>query len=436
MAKKKKTAVRQSVSRKKKTAKKKASSSSAGPSKPKKTGKSKAEKKTKAKSGSRPQTMAELLSQTGYKLRGFKRGDEIEGTIVEKTKKVLYLDIGGKSEGMVIDREMKAAEEYIKTLNVGDRVEVIVTQPENDRGQTLLSLKKAASDHVWGFFEEKLETGGVIKVQGKEVNRGGLIVNARGLQGFVPGSQFGSELSGQVKQLTNQELEVKAIEVDREKNRLIFSEREVSEADLLKAQKEALGKVKIGDVFEGEVIGVMSFGLFVKVDVGKKGKKKASSKIKKAKKKKSKAKPKEKEDESNQLEGLVHISEISWEKVDDPNEYYKEKDEVKVQVLGVDEKSGKLNLSIKQLKPDPWEKIEKKYPIEGKVKGEVVKLAPFGAFVHLEPGIEGLIHLSKIPVEKSLKVGDKVSCYIESIDKENRRMSLGLVLTQKPVAYK
>ena len=136
------------------------------------------------------------------------------------------------------------------------------------------------------------------------------------------------------------------------------------------------------------------------------------------------------------LEGLVHISEISWEKVEDPKSLYKEGDKVKVKVLAVDDKSGRLNLSIKQLQPDPWEKIDKKYPVEAKVKGEVVKLAPFGAFIHLEPGIEGLIHLSKIPVEKSLKVGDKIDCYVESVEKENRRMSLGIVLKEKPVAYK
>ena len=223
-----------------------------------------------------PSTMDELLKQTGYRLHGFKRGQEVKGTIIEKTKKVLYLDIGGKTEGMVIDREMKAAAGFIVDLKVGDKVMVIVTQPENDRGQTLLSLKKAAVDYLWNEFEDKLKTGDTLRVRGREVNQGGLIVTARGLQGFIPGSQFGSAVAGQVRSLINQDVEVKVIEADPSKNRLIFSEREVSEADLLQAQKKALGKVKIGEEFEGKVVGVMNFGLFVKVDINAKNPPKAS----------------------------------------------------------------------------------------------------------------------------------------------------------------
>lgn len=364
--------------------------------------------------------MEELLAKTGYQLRGFKRGETVEATIVEKTKKALYLDIGGKTEGMVIDREMKAARDFITGLKVGDKVQAFITQAENDRGHTLLSLKKAAADHLWNFFEEKLKTGEVVKVRGREVNRGGLIVDAKGLQGFIPASCFGAKWTGKIDELVGHEVEAKSIEVNREKNRLVLSERAISEAGLLQAQKELLAKIKVATVLTGQVTGVMPFGLFVKITAGqiekKKGKKKAEKEI--------------------SLEGLVHISEVAWEKVEDPGKFYRENDQVKVKVLAIDKATGKLNLSIKQLQPDPWEKINKKYPPESKVKGEVVKLAPFGAFVSLEPGIEGLIHLSKIPAEKSLKVGRKVDCYIESVDQESRRLSLGLVLKEKPVGYK
>lgn len=352
------------------------------------------------------QTMDELLTQTGYKLRGWKRGDEIEGVLVEKTKQVLYLDIGGKTEGMVIDREMKAAADFIKELKVGDKVTAIVTQPENESGQTLLSLKKAAQDAVWQEFTERLKTGESVKVFGQEVNKGGLIVLAKGLAGFIPTSQFNSKWLGKINQLINQEIEVKTIEVDRQQNRLIFSEKEVSQAGLIKEQSLALKKIKVGDVLEGEVTGIMPFGLFVRVNT------------------------------PATLEGLVHISEISWEKVDDPSKFFKQGDKIKVKVLAADQKTGKLNLSIKQLQLDPWEEIEKKYPSDTRVKGEIVRLAPFGAFVNLKPGIEGLIHISKIPAEKIFKVGDKVDCFVESVDRGARRMSLGLVLKEKPVGYK
>ena len=361
-----------------------------------------------SKSTKQPQTMEKLLAQMGCELHGWRRGDVAEGIITEKTKRAIYLDIGGKSEAMVIDREMKAARDFIKGLKIGDKVQTIVTQPENDKGQTLLSLKRAAADQIWGEFEEKLKTGVSLKVKGKEVNRGGLVVEVKSLQGFIPASCFGAKLSGKVSELVDKILEVRVIEVDREKNRLIFSEKEVSEAGLLKAQQGALAKIKTGDVFKGQVTGVMPFGLFVKVQT--------KDKI--------------------PLEGLVHISEISWEKVEEPVKFHKEGDKVEVKVLAMDQKSGKLNLSLKQLMPDPWKKIKKKYKKENRVKGKVVRLAPFGAFVLLEPGIEGLIHISKIPAEKSIDIGDKVDCYVEMVDPENRRMSLGLVLKEKPVGYK
>jgi ribosomal protein S1 len=363
------------------------------------------------KTSKEPQTMEELLSNLEQPIKVFKVGDVVEGFVIEKTPRAIYLDIGGKTEGMVIDREMKAAADFIRDLRVGDKVLAVVTQPENDKGQTLLSLKKAATQKIWDELEEKLKTGEILKVKGVQVNKGGLLVEIKGVSGFIPGSQISSSWSGKVEQPVGKQLEVKVIEVDRTKNRLVFSEKAVSEAGLLKEQEEALRKIRAGDILEVEISGVMPFGFFAKVAVG------------------SKRKP-------IFLEGLIHISEISWEKVDNPAKFYNLGDKVKVKVLGIDKKTGKLNLSIKQLLPDPWEKIEEKYPVDSKIKGKVVRIAPFGVFINLEPGIEGLIHISKIPAEKSFKVGEKVDCFVEFLDKENRRLSLGLVLKEKPVGYK
>lgn len=371
-------------------------------------------KKPKITSGKKsskkePLTMKDLLAQADYQFRGRKVGQWVEGIITEKTSRAIYLDIGGKTEGMVIDREMKAARDFIKGLEVGDKVTAIITQPENDKGNTLLSLKRAAEEVVWKEFTEKLKTQETMRVKGREVNKGGLIVEARGVQGFVPASQFAPKYLGEIDQFIGRELEVKVIEVDREKNRLIFSEREVSQAGLLKEQEKALKKIKEGETFSGEITSVMPFGYFVRITPGK---------------------------DKVSLEGLVHISEISWEKVDNPGRFFKQGEKIKVKVLAVDKKTGKLNLSIKQLQADPWEDIEKKYKQDDKVQGTIVRLAPFGAFTSLASGIEGLIHISKIPAEQSVKVGEKVDCYIESLDKEHRRLSLGLVLNQKPVGYK
>jgi small subunit ribosomal protein S1 len=364
-----------------------------------------------SKATSEPQTMDELLAQTKDSIKIFKVGDVVEGIVTEKTPKAIYLDIGGKTEGMAIDREMKAAADFIKDLKIGDKVLAVVTQPENDKGQTLLSFKKAAYQKTWDEFEEKLKTGQIIKVRGTQANKGGLLVEVKGFSGFIPASQLSSAWAGKAQELVGKQVEVKVIEVDRTKNRLVFSEKAVSEAGLLEEQGEALKKIKVGDILEAEISGVMPFGFFTKVIVG------------------SKKKP-------ITLEGLIHISEISWEKVEDPSKFYNPKDKVKVKVLGVDKKTGKLNLSIKQLLPDPWEDIEKKYPVDSKIKGTVVRLAPFGVFINLEPGIEGLVHISKIPAEKNFEVGEKVDCFVEFLEKENRRLSLGLVLKEKPVGYK
>ncbi len=369
----------------------------------------KTSKKTEAvstiQSTSKAKTMDDLLKN--YSWHGFKKGEVVEGIITEKNNKAVWIDIGAKTEGLILTKELRVARDFVNRLKVGDKITVSIFQPENENGYPLLSFRKTLNNFVWGEFEEKLKTGEPIKVRGKEANKGGLVVDVNGFFGFIPTSCFGAKMAGKIKDLINKSFEAKIIEVDREKNRLILSEKEVSEKALLEEQREALKKIKVGDVFEGEISGVMPFGLFVKIKVGK-----------------------------YPIEGLVHISEISWEKVDEPSKFYKPGDKVKVKTLLADKKTGKINFSLKQLQEDPWVKIEKDYPVDTKVKGEVVRLAPFGVFVVLDKGIEGLIHISKIPAEKALKAGDKVDCFVESIDKEARKMSLGLVLKEKPIGYK
>ncbi len=366
-------------------------------------------KKTEAASAvqstQKARTMDDLLKN--YSWHGFKKREVVEGIITEKNNKAVWVDIGAKTEGLILTKELRVAKNFIKKLKVGDKINVSIFQPENENGYPLLSFRKTLNNFVWGEFEEKLKTGEPTKVRGKEVNKGGLVVDVNGFFGFIPTSCFGAKMAGKMKDLINKSFEAKIIEVDREKNRLILSEKEVSEKALLKEQREALKKIKVGNVFEGEISGVMPFGLFVKVKIGK-----------------------------YPIEGLVHISEISWEKVDEPSKFYKQGDKVKVKTLVADKKTGKINFSLKQLQKDPWLEIEKSYPVDTKVKGEVIRLAPFGVFVALDKGIEGLIHISKIPAEKALKVSDKVDCFVESIDKEARKMSLGLVLKEKPIGYK
>lgn len=369
----------------------------------------KVEKTKKSDDQSGGFSMEQLLTEMAYELKAPKRGDVVTGVITDINRRMVLVDIGGKTEGMVVDQEYEATKDLIGDLGIGDTVEVYVSASENDRGQILLSLKKAAVDRKWEQFTLYLETGQKVKVSGLEVNRGGMIVMAEGLRGFVPSSQFGSAYLGNMDKLLDQEFEVKVIEVDKIKNRLIFSEREVSEAEAIKMKSQALDIVKVGGIYDGVVSGIMPFGAFVTVSVPLDG-------------------------DKGQIEGLVHISEISWEKVNDPNDYFTQGDKVQVKVLGIDE--GKLNLSVKQLTPDPWSQILDKYEVGTTVSGKVTRVEPFGVFVTLEAGVDGLIHVSKLQAGSEPEVGSKVEVVVDSVDIDNRRMSLGMVLTEVPVMYK
>ncbi len=388
---------------------------------PKKT--SQTEKKTSKKTAAgKPQTMEELLAQADYDLVVPQKGDEIKGKITAKNKKSLTVDLGAKTEGVVADKEFDFALEFIKDLKVGDEITALVVSSENDRGQVALSLRSAASDAKWEYFEEAQEKDEELDAKGLEVNRGGLIVEVNGVRGFVPSSQFGREFVGKINQLVGETFSVKAIEVDREKNRLIFSERHVSEAKELAQKDEALKQVEAGEIYEGVVSGVMHFGLFVTVEVP----------VAEAEKDK-----KAKDDENvGYVEGLIHISEISWEKVNHPKDYHGVGDRLKVKVLGIDERTNKLNLSIKQLIDDPWITIGEKYPSGTTFTGKVTRIESFGAFVNVEPGVDGLIHSSKLDPTKELKPGDEVTVNVENVVPDQRRMSLSVVLTEAPMGYK
>ncbi len=362
-----------------------------------------------------PKTMAELMAAQADALTVPQRGSTVSGVITTITKRSMVVDIGGKTEAVVADKEFDLARDYIESLKVGEKIEAQVASEENNQGQVLLSLKQAALDSRWDYFADMMEKGTILEAKGVDINKGGLIVVVNGVRGFVPSSQFGKALVGKFATLRGKTITVKVIEVDREKNRLIFSERHVSEADEIAQKSQAIDAVKVNEIYEGVVSGVMPFGLFVTVEVPVAG---------------------EAEGAVGQVEGLVHISEISWEKVSHPKDYHKVGDRLKVRVLGLDERTGKLNLSIKQLSDDPWVKVGERYEVGMSVTGTVSRIEPFGAFINVEPGVDGLIHSSKLDGQNTLKKGDSVTVNVESVDPEQRRMSLSLVLTELPMGYK
>lgn len=357
------------------------------------------------------QTMEDLLAQYGASVKRLSLGDKVKGRITAKLPGRVVVDIGGKSEGIIAEKAYKEAESLIKNLKVGDEIEAQVIVSETPDGYTILSLRQATADASWRKLQDSRENGTPITVEGISVTSAGIMVDVNGLTGFIPKSQLGKITAKNPQALIARRFEAVVIDTDRMSKKVVLSEKEVSEKDELELVREAIKQVVEDDTYEGEVTSVYDFGCFVKVNVPLKG-----------------------VEEEIELEGLVHISELSWDKVGRAEDAFRVGDKVKVKVIG--KTNGKLAFSIRQTQEDPWDKIEDKYKKESRVKGTISKLTDFGVFVQLEPGIEGLVHLTKIPPGKSLAKGDSVNVYVEEIDPKEKRISLGLVLTEKPVGYK
>lgn len=366
-----------------------------------------AKKRKTSRKSSEPKSMKKLLELYGGKPKGLSVGQKIKGKVVEITPKKVLLDIGAKSEGVVAEKAFVEAKSFIKGLKAGDEVETNVLISETPDGFTVLSLRKAAHNAAWKKLEKAKKDDKEIVVLGKGVNPSGAVIEVMGLNGFIPTSQIGREVLKNTSSLIDKNFKVKIIELNRVANKIILSEKAVSESEDIKLIKKAMIKIKDGEIYKGVVTTVSDFGCFVRIKVGK---------------------------EKLDIEGLVHVSELSWEKIDRPSSIVKEGDKIKVKIIG--KRQGKLSLSLKQAQEDPWKKAETEYKKDTKVRGKVVRTSDFGVFVQLKPGVEGLVHMTKIPPGKKIEKGQELNVYVEEVDARARKISLGLVLTTKPVGYK
>jgi small subunit ribosomal protein S1 len=361
---------------------------------------------TKAKKIQKKESaMSKYLTDKDLQIKQLHVGDMVEGVVVSAGHKEILVDVGAKSEGIITGLELSEADKSYKSVKPGDKISAKVSQIENAQGYIVLSLKKAEKDKKWQDAEEAFENGSVLDATVLEYNKGGLLCDCLGLRGFIPLSHLDrvhfandvakfaagseAELKESLKILSGKTLRVKVIELDKEKNRFVLSEKDALTTYSEESRKKRLSEIKIGSSVEGIVTGIMPFGVFVDLDG---------------------------------VEGLVHISEIAWEKVSHPSNYFKVGQKIKVMVLGIDEASNKLALSVKKLIPNPWETVEEKYPVGTKVKGVVSKIVPFGAFVTLEKGLDGLIHISE--AESPLEEGDKVSAVVIQVDGANQKLAL------------
>ena len=361
-------------------------------------------------------SMEELLNEASVP-KAFKSGDVMEGTVVSVTNSEILVDVGAKSEGIISGAELSSEFGSYKDLKPGASVFVTVLKPEDHRGYLVLSLKRAEKEKRWRDLRNLFETGAPFEVAVIEYNKGGILVEAMGLRGFVPISHLSKEhfarfnkataevgindINKKIMDALGKTLKVKVIEVSKEQNRIVLSEKELESAKLKKEVKEKLKKIAVGAVLKGSVIAILPFGVLVDCDG---------------------------------VDGLVHISEVSWEKVLDLGSIFKVGGVVEVKVISIDEKEGKLGLSVKGLSKNPWDDVAKKYPAGSRVTGRVSKVMPFGAFVEVEPGIEGLIHISE--TAGPLNVGDKVSAMVISVEAGSQKLALSIRKINESKIYK
>lgn len=349
--------------------------------------------------------MAELLQQPDAAQLPHV-GDLVQATVLSVAKNEVHLDIHGITTGVVRGRELIDESGEYSDLKVGDEVTATLLELENESGEMELSFRSAGHQKAWDALEEKMRSQEVIDVPVSDANRGGIMVKVGRVEGFLPVSQLTPEhyprveggdknkILEKLSQLIGQALKVKIIDVDEGQNKLIVSERAAWE----EKQRDKLSQYKIGDVINGKVTGVVDFGVFVEFGDG--------------------------------LEGLIHISELAWQRIDNPADLYKVGDTIEAAIISIE--GTKISLSVKRLKDDPWKKAVERYSIGQLVKGKVIKLNPFGAFVELDREIHGLAHISELADKminhpsEVLKEGDEREFKILSIEPDNHRLGLSL----------
>ncbi len=343
-------------------------------------------------------------------------GETLIGKVIDVSSSEMYLDLGPFGTGLVMGKEIKDGMGTQK-IKIGDVVSATITDMENEEGYVELSIREASYEKAWDDIERKKEVQEKIKTKVINANKGGLLIEINGIAGFLPVSQLSSQnyprvedgdknkILNLLKKLVGKELEVCILDIDREAEKLIASEKIAqSEKD-----KEVISSFKVGDVISGEVSGVVDFGAFVKFPQKSQNK-----------------------NEEKKIEGLVHISELAWQLIENPRVIVKVGDKVDAKIIGID--NDKISLSIRALQTDPWGDVAKKYNIGDIVKGKVHKINHFGAFVYLDQDIHGLAHISEMletysgkNINELIKVGEEYSWKILSIEARDHRMGLVLV---------
>ncbi len=331
--------------------------------------------------------------------RQIKQGDLISGAVVQVRDDEVLIDIGGKSEGVIPRRELSLGDgdDLLEKIKVGDILDVYVLRVDNDEGHLILSKKRADRAKALDFLEEAMEEKTELAGEVVRVVKGGLLVDIQGVRGFVPASLIERGYAGDLEKYLEKTLRLRVIEFDRAKAKVVLSQKAILQDEFVQAQKELWEEIEAGEIRKGTVRHLTNFGAFV--DLGG-------------------------------VDGLLHISELSWGRVKHPGDVVQEGDEVEVYVLSVDKENKRISLSYKKVKGNPWDQVDENYTIGEIITGKVMRTVTFGAFVQLEPGVEGLVHISRmanyhvVKPEDVVNAGDEVEVKILDINKQDQRISL------------
>ena len=341
-------------------------------------------------------TREELMKTYDESLNTVKDKEVIEGTVIALNKREAVVNIGYKSDGIIPMSEFR----YNPDLKVGDTVEVFIENQEDKKGQLILSHKKARAARSWDRVNEALENNEIIKGYIKCRTKGGMIVDVFGIEAFLPGSQIDVKPIRDYDVFVGKTMEFKVVKINQEFKNVVVSHKALIEAELEQQKKEIIAKLEKGQVLEGTVKNITSYGVFI--DLGG-------------------------------VDGLIHITDLSWGRVNDPNEVVKLDEKLNVVILDFDDEKKRIALGLKQLQPHPWDALDPNLKVGDKVKGKVVVMADYGAFVEIAPGVEGLIHVSEMSwaqhlrsAQDFMKVGDEVEAGVLTLDRKERKMSLGI----------
>lgn len=346
--------------------------------------------------------MAELVELMGDSLIPFNQGDVVEVTVLSSSRDNIMVDVAGLATGIIPEKEFSTAGTKV---DPGEKIQAYVVSTENDNGYVILSLKKAERERIWNMLEQRNNEGEILNVRIVQANKGGLVAEYNNMQGFIPVSQLSAKnyprvggdrlkIKKKLSELIGSNLPVKIISYDKNAKKIIFSEKAVVDSDL----EEKAQKFEIGQKVKGNITGIVDFGLFV--DIG-------------------------------ELEGLVHISQVSWQRINNLKDHFKVGQEIEAEVVNID--AGRVSLSIKKLLPDPWQTEVKNLEVGGKATGTVTQVTPYGAFVKISDNLEGLFHVSQMGGGKPEELVQESKQYefeVISIEPELRKISLKLAETK------